>query len=79
MRTPAAGRLQTNTKTSRISLSPVVLLAALSAGLALFASFILASWAEASSFAHGVQHVLLFTAGIGFGGSLTSYLKRSKE
>jgi|GEM_PF-1782649 len=79
MHIPNASKLQTQTKTSRFTNPSVAALALISAGLALFASFTLATWAEASTLGHGVQHVLLFTAGIGFGGSLTSYLKRSKE
>lgn len=48
--------------------------------LALLASFGLANWAEASSYHHGIQHVLLFVAGMGVGGSLiqATHRKRSK-
>jgi len=60
-------------------LNLALIIGTLSVLLALVASFVLASWAESSSFAHGVQHVLLFTAGIGAGTSLTLGIKIRKD
>jgi hypothetical protein len=49
--------------------------AAASIGLALVGIFVLAEWAEVSPVHHAVQHVLIFLAGTGFGGS-SLYLSR---
>lgn len=47
--------------------------------LALIASFGLAQWAEAASFNHGIQHILLFTAGAGVGGSALTFITSSRK
>ncbi len=63
----------TETKSIAKKVSPVSLLAgvaALSVGIALLAIFALASWAEASVLNHGIQHVLIFLSGLGFGTSM---------
>jgi len=53
-------------------------LATLSVGLALFAIFSMAGWAELSTTHHAVQHVLLFVGGVGVGGSLRNLMKRGQ-
>jgi len=47
----------------------LVVLAVTSVGVALIGIFALANWAEVSELHHGMQHVLIFLAGIGLGGS----------
>lgn len=42
----------------------------LSVIVALFGIFLLASWAEASTLTHGLQHVIIFLSGAGLGSSL---------
>lgn len=46
--------------------------------IGLVASFVLADWAEAASWHHGLQHVLLFIAGMGLGGSVTYHFSQTK-
>jgi hypothetical protein len=49
-------------------------------GLLLLSQFRLGAWAEASEFHHTIQHVLIFSAGVGFGGSAKSlYHRRSSD
>ncbi len=46
--------------------------------MALLAIFTLSNWAEATPLHHSIQHVLLFIAGVGFGGSLVSGIRKEK-
>ncbi|HSX53602.1 MAG TPA: hypothetical protein VLF90_04565 [Patescibacteria group bacterium] len=46
------------------------LVLAFSVVLTLIGIFAISGWAEASAFNHGVQHVIIFVSGAGFGGSL---------
>jgi hypothetical protein len=46
---------------------------------ALVASFTLAGWAELSGLNHGLQHVLLFSGGMGVGVTSTILVSRKKE
>lgn len=63
---------ESQTKKTVKKISPAVWLAGLavlSASVALLAVFVLAGWAEASAVGHGIQHVVIFLAGLGLGGS----------
>jgi hypothetical protein len=55
-------RTDTNWRAAGLGLT-----ALLSVVIALFASFGLHEWAEVSTLHHGIQHVLLFTGGVGVG------------
>lgn len=58
----------------------LVLAALISVVIVLAAIFGLAQWAEASVLNHGIQHVLIFMAGIGFGTSMLSiYHAKGKD
>lgn len=64
---------ESQTKTRTKKLSPVSILGGIaitSVGLAVLAIFTLAAWAETSVLSHGIQHVLIFLAGLGFGTSM---------
>jgi hypothetical protein len=50
----------------------------ISAVVALVAMFTISSWAEAAPMHHAVQHVLLFVAGVGFGASLVSGIRKDR-
>lgn len=50
----------------------------LAAAMVLIGVFGLSSWAEASGLNHGLQHVLIFLGGVGFGGSLLTMYKAKR-
>ena len=62
----------------KLAIKPAVIFIS-SVVLTLIAIFGLSSWAEASGLHHAIQHVLIFTSGLGAGASLVSTNKKRKD
>jgi hypothetical protein len=75
--------VKTDTKQQSVKVPATAILAGaavLSVGIALLAIFALADWAEVSVLSHGIQHVLIFLAGLGFGTSMLAiYQTKGKQ
>lgn len=72
---PAASRA-TVLRAKQVSL-PALTILLISVAVTLIGIFGLSGWAEANPLHHGIQHVIIFLSGAGFGGSFVSgYLRR---